>query len=389
MPSHYDVIVVGCGITGATTAHFLKALGTGRVLLVERGQPASGGTGKSAAVVRQHYSTALMARLARESIGIFRDLESELGVTGVFTNSGYVMLVPPDLMAPATANLERQRSVGVVTDFLPREAWEERLPWLATDGVAGVIHEPDGGYADPIRSTEGFVETFRRAGGEVRLRTPVRELLREGDRVTGILLDEGPVLADVVVNAAGPWAVPLARSARIEMPMRTVREQDTIWQARPGRPIPTTSVSNAVDAIYMVPQGEDRILIGRGFPKDYYDVDAYNYKETLDDDFVSVVLERAVRRVSGLEGMRLVHGYAALYDVTPDWYPFIGPRSGLSGYVDACGGSGHGFKIGPAIGRELARWIHSGEVASDFAGLSHDRIAAGRLFAGAYGGNRG
>jgi glycine/D-amino acid oxidase-like deaminating enzyme len=84
-----------------------------------------------------------------------------------------------------------------------------------------------------------------------------------------------------------------------------------------------------------------------------------------------------------------VSAYTALYDVTPDWYPFVGPRAGLEGYYDASGGSGHGFKIAPAIGAELARWILSGEVASDFARLSHDRIGAGQLFQGAYGGNRG
>ena len=74
--------------------------------------------------------------------------------------------------------------------------------------------------------------------------------------------------------------------------------------------------------------------------------------------------------------------------MTPDWYPFIGPRGGLTGYYDACGGSGHGFKIGPAIGRHLARWIGEGTVNEDFARLSHDRIAAGKQFVGAYGGNR-
>ena len=65
------------------------------------------------------------------------------------------------------------------------------------------------------------------------------------------------------------------------------------------------------------------------------------------------------------------------------------PRAGLEGYVDANGGSGHGFKIAPAIGRELASWIVTGAPADDFRQLSHDRIAAGTLFSGAYGGNRG
>lgn len=84
----------------------------------------------------------------------------------------------------------------------------------------------------------------------------------------------------------------------------------------------------------------------------------------------------------------MIDNFGALYDVTPDWNPFIGPRTGVTGYVDACGGSGHGFKIGPAIGRGLADWIVDGKTADDFRQLSHDRLAAKQLFVGSYGGNR-
>ena len=84
-----------------------------------------------------------------------------------------------------------------------------------------------------------------------------------------------------------------------------------------------------------------------------------------------------------------MHSYAALYDVTADWYPYVGPRRDVPGYADFCGGSGHGFKIAPAIAEELAGWLATGSVAPDFAALSHDRVADGRLFVQSYGGNRG
>jgi glycine/D-amino acid oxidase-like deaminating enzyme len=87
--------------------------------------------------------------------------------------------------------------------------------------------------------------------------------------------------------------------------------------------------------------------------------------------------------------MKLIEAYAALYDVTPDWYPIVGPRAGVAGYADFSGGSGHGFKIAPAIGRELAGWLLTGKVADDFRQFSHDRIAQGRLFVQSFGGNRG
>ena len=388
MRRNYDVAVVGGGITGASTAYHLKKKGVS-VVLLERDKPASGGTGKSAAIIRQHYSTPLLVRLAMASIKMFADMPEELGHSGGYNRVGWIFLLPADAVEGATRNVAMQQSLGVDTRFLSDEEIAERLPWLNPEGVTKVVYEPDGGYADPVQSTEAYLHGLRAAGGEVRLKTPVRGLLCQGNKVTGILTDEGPINTCAVVNAAGPWAHFLAQSAGIDIPLKTVREQDTIWEARPDRPLPQHSISNAVDAIYVRPLGDRRYIVGRGFPKIYYDIDPYNFKITEDEEFVSDVHERLERRFPPMSGVKRLAAYASLYDVSPDWQPFIGPRSGLDGYYDACGGSGHAFKIGPAVGRELAEWIVDGTVKEDFANFSHDRIAAGKMFVQAYGGNRG
>ena len=84
-----------------------------------------------------------------------------------------------------------------------------------------------------------------------------------------------------------------------------------------------------VDATYFRPLGQDRFIIGRGFPKEYFDVDPYNYKSSAEQDFISDVQTRVERRFPAFAGMKLIEAYAALYDVTPDWYPFVGPRAAL------------------------------------------------------------
>jgi len=387
MSNNFDAIIIGAGITGASTAYHLKKNGVNRILLLDRRGAAAGGTGKSAAICRQHYSTSLMARLALESISMMAEIEKEKA--GSFFQSGYMMLLPPTLIEAAAKNLELQQSVGVETRFLSKQEITTMAPWLNTDGVAEVIFEQLGGYADPVRITEYFVHKFIENGGEFRNDTPCRGLIKETDRVVGVVLDSGPLHADIVVNAAGPWAPIIAKMAGIELEIRAVREQDSIWQARSNRPLPSVSISNAVDSIYVRPMGENRFLIGQGFPKDYFDVDPYNFKQTADDEFVNLILQRTSKRYPTLEGMQLISAYSALYDVTPDWYPFIGPRSDIKGYYDASGGSGHGFKIGPAVGKELANWIVKGETSDDFSQLSYDRLASQQLFIGAYGGNRG
>lgn len=384
----YDAIVCGAGISGAATAYHLSKRGA-KTLLLDRGELASGGTGKSAAIIRQSYSTPLLVRLARTSITILESAQGTLGKSAGFVQDGYCFVVSAEMLDGARKNVAMQKDLGIVNEWSEGPGFPERLPEINPEGIAGIVYEPHGGYADPVQATEAFIHGFERIGGEFRARTPVRRLLRSGDRITGVELDSGAVSASHVVNAAGPWARQLAASAGIDLELRSVREQDTVWQVPAGRPVPKSSVSMAVDACYYRPLGQGRFIIGRGFPKEYFDVDPYNYKTTADDDFVRDVQTRVERRFPAFAGMELIDAYAALYDVTPDWYPFVGPRAGLAGYADFSGGSGHGFKIAPAIGRELADWLLDGTAADDFRQLSYDRIATNNLFVQSFGGNRG
>ena len=109
MKEKYNAIIVGGGISGASTAYHLKKFGLENVLLLERNLPASGGTGKSAAIVRQHYSTELMAYLALKSVSLFENMTKDLNVKNAFYKTGYIMLVPEELMEKATNNLEMQK----------------------------------------------------------------------------------------------------------------------------------------------------------------------------------------------------------------------------------------------------------------------------------------
>lgn len=383
----YDVIVVGAGITGAATAYFLKKRGMGKVLLLERHAPAAGGTGKSAAIIRHHYSNALAAELTRETASLLSGL-SDAGLRTGFERSGYHMLVSESMIGGAMENISMLIRLGIRTEL--QALADSRIGDLVNpQGVAAVVYEPDGGYADPVHATEAFVKAFESLGGEFRGDSPVEALTGTTQKITGVIVDGERIEGDWTINAAGPWAGRLGESVGLAMPLRVVREQDTVWEVRSGRPTLTGSVSNAVDAIYLRPLGGRRFVVGRGFPKQYFDVDPDDYDMAADDDFIGDVANRLENRLPSFQGAALIDSYASLYDVTPDWYPFAGPRQGVAGYADAWGGSGHGFKLGPAIGRRLADWIVDGDTDDDFRSLSHDRIAKGELFVQKFGGNRG
>ena len=141
-----------------------------------------------------------------------------------------------------------------------------------------------------------------------------------------------------------------------------------------------------IEATYLRPLSEGCWLLGRGFPKPYFDVDPHNFKESADEEYSLEVRDLITKRIPPLQEAKILGGYAALYDVTPDWAPFFGPSSGLEGYYEACGGSA--FKTGPISSRELADWILEGTVKHDFRQLSYDRVENDDLFKTTFGGNR-
>ena len=214
---NFDAIVVGAGIIGASTAFYLKKQGVSKVLLLEKNQVASGGTGKSAAIVRSYYSVSVMARLAKEAINLFHNLEEEIGTNGGFNNTGFTVLVSPEWLDKAKEVISMNNKLGIISDFIPEREWEEKLPWLNPEGVGAVIYEKDSGFADPVQTIEGFVKSFKNSGGVFKGRTPVRQLIREGNSINGVILESGKIYSEIVVNAAGPWSKFLAESVELEL----------------------------------------------------------------------------------------------------------------------------------------------------------------------------
>jgi len=310
------------------------------------------------------------------------------GYRSGLVQTGWHMLISKEMLEGTLPTVEQVNSLGIETEFT--DLASSRIADLVNpDGVVGVVYEPTGGYADPVHATEAFVEAFEALGGEFRPNSPVEALVGDAKEVTGVKVRGKTLEAGVVVNAAGPWAGKLGESVGLDMPLRVVREQDSVWEIRPGRPIPEGPISNQVDLVYARPLGGRRFVVGRSLPKPYHDVDPDNYKVDADEDFISDLMERLERRYPWFQGAARIDSYAALYDATPDWYPIAGPRTGVTGYVDAWGGSGHGFKLAPAIGRRLADWIVDGKTDEEFAQMSHDRVAQDQLFVQRFGGNRG
>ncbi len=345
-----DAVVIGAGINGAATAYNLVRRGMKRVVLLDRHVIAAGGTGKSAAIVRQHYSTPQLAAMVKRAVDIFADFDEVIGGDAGYVACGWAFLVPDYVSDGFVQNLAMQQRLGIDTGEISKDELLAIEPRLQLDDVHRIAYEPGSGYADPIATTHAYVHRFRELGGDLRQMTTATGLTVAGGAVKAVQIGE-----DQIATCGGP---------------------------------PKLAFSDMAQAVYYRPDGATRTLFGRGYPKQYEHVAADSYNESADNDFIVEAHARLIRRIPSFKDAIFIRAFAGLYDVTPDWHPILGVVDHVRGLHLCAGFSGHGFKIGPAIGEVMADLIMSGQSSIDVSTLGLGRFANNELVASAYGGNR-
>ena len=389
MESTADFVVIGGGILGASTAHFLAKKGIGKVVLLEKHALASGSTGHSAANVRTYYSNPVTAQLAWRAVHMFEGDMDELGGDSGFQQVGFLLLLDEDTRETGQHILRTERENGVEVEDLSVEDISELVPQLELEGIVGATFEPRSGYADPVKTTRSLVQRARDWGLLAYEGTGATGIRVEGDRVVAVDTDDGSIQTSVVVNAAGPWGYQVGRWVGENDSIRWSRETDLVLRLPEGfGPLPV--VSDPGLRFYFRPQGGDRVLAGLGFPKEIEPLDIDHYDTELDPVSRSRIEEPLHERLPSMKGAEFLHGWASIYTITDDWHPLVGAVPGVQGYYACYGGSGHSFKIGPPIGEALADVIGGETPDIDIGPLRPTRFMEGEPITSAWGsGNRG
>ncbi len=357
MADTYDVIIIGAGIMGSSAAVELAQRGL-RVALVDKKHVGEGPTGKSSAIIRQHYSNEITARMALYSLGVFQGFRERLGDECGFVRQGFLVLVETKDQAGLAANVALQRSVGIRTDLVSPEAVSELMPGVESADLVAAAYEPESGYADPYLTVTAYARAARRLGAHVIQNTEVTGVRFRSGRVLGVESSDDRLDAPVVLNSAGAWGARVAAMGGVTVPINSCRVQVAFFRRPPGHEAPHPVVGDFVNAIYFRPETGNLTLTGLIDPAEADAVvDPDNYSENTNYDFVLEVGERLVRRYPALEESESAGGYASLYSITPDWHPVIDELLPGSGFYICSGFSGHGFKLGPAVGVMVADMI--------------------------------
>ena len=390
MRKNFDVVVVGGGVVGASTAFHLKKLGARSVLLLEAGQICSGGTAKSCAICRSHYSIATNTILTLKTLEMFRHfrdwLEDDEAESG-FVNSGYLILSRDgEMTEQMQANLDVQTNVGAATTLIEKEEAHEHHPLLNLDDVGVIGYEPHSGFADPYLTTASFARAAHGLGVEVRTETPVEGLLVNHGRVIGVRTAGEDIHSDTVISAVGPWTPQLLDAFDLDLHLEISRHIVMTLRAADayGFTLPIVKDLTTENKMYFRPSSGGVVLLGTGDHGDSVDGPEH-LDENVSSDFVSRQGERLTHRMPSFADAVLIDTWVGPYDITPDWNPVLGAVPGVDGLIVAYGFSGHGFKLGPALGRVLAQVTLGLSSDVDISAYSLARFGAGRLLTGNYG----
>jgi len=353
MAETFDAIIIGAGIMGASTAYQLAQRGL-RIALLEKDSIGAGSTGKSSAIIRQHYSNEITACMAYHSLQVFHNFKELVGGECSFVHTGFLVLTREEDLEGLRANIALQRRVGIETELLSVEEVRERWPFLETQDLVAAAYEPLSGYADPNLTLNSYVQAGRRLGVRLFQDTPATAIRLDSGKVLGVDTPRGAFDAPLVLNSAGPWGAGVAALVGVQVPINPCRVQVALFRRpRPGLEHPV--VADFVNAVYWRTETGEQTLVGLIDPEEAHaivDPDAYN--ERVDVDFAADIGERLVRRFPAMSEADFTGGFAGLYAITPDWHPIMDELVPGSGLFICAGFSGHGFKLGPAVGRMAA-----------------------------------
>ncbi|MFQ5775267.1 MAG: FAD-dependent oxidoreductase [Kiloniellaceae bacterium] len=373
MKSNVRVAVIGGGVVGCSVLYHLTKFGWKDVALIERSELTSGSTWHAAGGFHTLNADPNIAALQGYTIQLYKELEEISGQScGLHHVGGLTIATTPDRMDYLKAERAKHRHMGLDTEIVGPEEIATLSPVTNTEGLIGALYDPLDGHLDPSGTTHAYAKAARRQGAEISLRNRVVELNPRPDGAWEVVTEQGTIVAEYVVNAAGLWAREVGEMAGVYLPLHPMEHQYLVTDD-----IPAVYERDAELPHVMDPAGESYLRQeGRGLVIGFYEqacapwaVDGTPWDfghELLPDnlDRIGDSLEVAFHRYSCLKEAGIKRVMNGPFTFAPDGNPLVGPVPGLRGYWCACAVMA-GFSQGGGVGLTVAQWMVEGEPARD------------------------
>jgi sarcosine oxidase subunit beta len=374
-------------------------MGIKDALLVDMApQLVAGQTSRSTALVRTHYSTEVLTRMALLSYRFFKDFGRELpGRSAGYVETGLLVGADDASVSPLRQNSAMHKGLGIDSRVMkPEELSASGIePMLKADAFSLFAYEPHAGYAEPSTTASAFASAAVELGAKVMTGTRATSIERAPSSEAGgysVSTTGGPVGCRIVVLATGVWSKPLFAGLGVDLPLKASRHPVAIF-GRPASYLGTRPVVfDFPRSAYYKPEGNDLFFVGtlaHELDASGADADPDAYDQTIAYEEAADFSKSAAAAfpIMASEGTYR-RGYAGLYDNTPDQHPIIDELSdrGFPGVYCVVGLSGHGFKLAPEFGRIIASFVTEGGFRDyDVSVFKLRRFEEGRLLGGRYG----
>ncbi|MEX4006775.1 GcvT family protein [Neoaquamicrobium sediminum] len=391
LPSHAQIVVIGGGIIGCSTAYHLARDHKADVVLLEQGKLTSGSTWHAAGLVGQLRSSASITRVLKYSVDLYKGLEAETGLATGWKMTGCLRLATnQDRWTEFRRLATTARSFGMDMHLVSPDEVKRMWPLMDTSDLVGASWLPTDGQASPSDITQSLAKGARMHGAKLFEDVRVTGFEMDGKRIVKVKTTRGDIGCEKVVNCAGQWARQVGAMAGINVPLQPVKHQYIITEAIDGLsadaptirdPDRRTYFKEEVGGLVMGgyepdPQAWETNLPGGDVPDDWE-------FRLFDDDFdhFEQHMMQAIARVPALETAGVKQMINGPESFTPDGNFILGTAPECANMFVGAGFNAFGIASGGGAGWVLAQWTMDGEAPLDlwtvdirrFSGLHKDR----------------
>lgn len=380
LPARVGTVIVGGGILGASIAHHLAAAGVDDVLLLERSVLTSGTSWHAAGLVAGGRGSTAMTKLASYGLAFYAQLQQRSGLDVSFERCGSLSIA----RTPGRVDeLRYARDVagqnGVESRIVDPDEIERLWPLISVAGVHAGLHYPADGHVNPGYAALAVAKLAHESGVAIREGVTVTAILHAEGRATGVLTEQGTVLADRVVLAGGLWSRDLAATAGVHLPLYAAEHVHVRSGAIDGA-VATLPVLRDLDNGYYIRHESGRLLVGAfepdGVPRSVDDIPVDGFATFPPDwEHFAPVRAHAERTVPALSGSDYDRFLTAPESFTPDTAFLMGEAAEVEQLFVAAGMNSQGIIFAPGVGKELADWIIAGSPGFDSASVDVQRFS--------------
>jgi 4-methylaminobutanoate oxidase (formaldehyde-forming) len=385
MPRNYpilcDVIIIGGGVAGASTAMQLALRGK-HVVVLERQMLGAGSTGRAAGLLGQLRSTRAATAMLVQGLEIVRDLERRTG-NSIFVETGSVRVAAtPERAGEIRDHIAMGKQVGLAIESIDRQRTAELLPYMRTDDLIEICYCPTDGHLQPAELLASFVQVARGAGAEFFTDSRVERVMVENGAVRGVMVGGQEIEAPVVVNATGPWSYLVAELAETRLPTAAIGHYYLTTTPQAAQPVDRKSpaVRDRQLRIYSRPEAGG-LLVGmyEAEPVEYemeklgWDFDMSQMRAARNQINVAELIDATGQRFPFVNERTPMTITTGIMTFTPDGKPFCGKYPDIEGLYHCAGFSGHGIVQSPAIGLIMSELILDGQSQFDIHEIEADR----------------